>query len=85
MTLFYAKYPFDPNDPRLSNITMKWKRYEYVKYTIVIYSITTSIKIGLLEGNVSVTYFMENFREKIYRYIKHSHLAQWQDLQFRQS
>ena len=33
--LFDAKYLIDPNDPRFSNLTMKWKRYEYVNYTLV--------------------------------------------------
>jgi hypothetical protein len=73
LALFYVKYPIDPNDPQLSNHIVKWKRYEYVDYTHVTDSTTTSRKIDLVEDDISVTYFMELFREKIYRYIKHSH------------
>ena len=30
MTLFHCKYPIDMNDQPLSNITINWKRYEYI-------------------------------------------------------
>ena len=41
--------------------------------------------ITLLDDDISVTYFMEKFRVKIYKYIKHCHIARWKDLQFKQS
>lgn len=30
MTLFHSKYPIDMNDQSLSNITVNWKRCEYI-------------------------------------------------------
>ena len=41
LELFDVKYPIDPNDPRLPNVTMKWKRYGYVQYTPITYSMKT--------------------------------------------
>jgi hypothetical protein len=73
LALFYVKYPIDPNDLELSNRIMKLKRYGYVDYPHVTDSMKTLVKIDLVEDYISVTYFMEVFREKIYRYIKHSH------------
>ena len=73
LALFDVKYPIDPNDPQLSNYIVKWKRYEYVDYTHVTYSTETSRKIELVASDISMTCFMELLREKIYRYIKHSH------------
>ena len=35
LALYDEKYPLDPNDPRLSNFSLNWKRYEYVTYTPV--------------------------------------------------
>ena len=64
---------------------MKWKRYEYVDYTPVTDSTSTSRKINLVESDISLTDFMNLFRDQIYKYIKHSHSARWQDLQFKQS
>ena len=75
MDLFDVKYPIDPNESQLSNHIVKWKRYEYVNYTHVTDSTTTSINIELVEDDISMTSFMESFREKICRYIKHSHIA----------
>ena len=33
LALFHRKFPIDPTHPRLSDITVKWKRYEYVDET----------------------------------------------------
>ena len=65
MDLFYVKYPIDPDYPQLSNHIVKWKRYEYVDYTHVTDSMETSRKIELVEDDISVTCFMESFRETI--------------------
>ena len=51
---------------------MKWTIYGYVQYTPIIDSMKTFKEIDLLEDDIPVTYFMEKFSEKIYRYIKHS-------------
>ena len=77
MEFFDAKYLIDPNDPHLSKHIVKWKRYEYVDYTHVTYSTTTSRNIELVEADIFVTSFMELFREKIYKYIKLSHTIRW--------
>ena len=85
LALFNANYHIDTNDPQLSNRIVKWKRYDYVDYTPIIDSTTTSRKLNLAESDISLTYFMNLFRDQIYKYIKHSHSAQSQDLQFKQS
>lgn len=84
-SLYDVKYPIDPNDLRLSNLSLSWKRYENVTYTLVVNSSTTSKNITLLDDDIPVKYFMENFRVQIYKYIKHCHIARWQDLQFKKS
>ena len=67
------------------NCIVKWKRYEDVDYTPVTDSTSTSRKINLVESDISLIDFMNLFRDQIYKYIKHSHLARWQDLYFKQS
>ena len=85
LALFNANYHIDANDPQISNHIVKWKRYEYVGYTPVIDSTSTSRKINLVEIDISLIDFMNFFRDQIYKYIKHSHSARWQDLQFKKS
>ena len=85
LALFDVKYPIDPNDPQLSNHIVKWKTCEYVDYTHITDSTSKSRKIELVESDISVKTFMDSFKEKIYRYIKHSHTKRWKDLQFKQS
>ena len=85
LALYDAKYPIDPNDPRLSNLSLNSKRYEIVTYTPITDSRTKSKDITLLDDKIPVTSFMETFRVQIYKYIKHCHITQWKDLQFKQS
>ena len=59
LALFDVKYPIDPNDPQFSNCIVKWKRYEYVDYTHVTYSTTTSRNIELVEDYIFETSFYE--------------------------
>ena len=66
MALSNANYHIDANDPQLSNHIMKWKRYDYVDYTHVTDSTTTSRKINLVESDISLTDFMNLFRDQIY-------------------
>jgi len=80
LALFNANYHIDANDPQISNHIVKWKRYEYVDYTPVTDSTSTSRKINLVESDISLTDFMNLFRDQIYKYIKHSHSARWKDL-----
>ena len=82
---FNANYHIDANDPQLSNRIVKWKRYEYFDYTPITDSTETSRKIYLVEIDISLTYFMNLFRDQIYDYIKHSHSARRQELQLKQS
>ena len=83
--LFNANYHIDANGPQISNRIVKWKRYEYVDYTPITNSTTTSRKINLVESDISLKIFMNLFKDQIYKYIKYSHLARWKDLQFKQS
>ena len=80
LALFNANYHIDANDPQFSNHIVKWKRYDYVYYTHVTDSTITSRKINLVESDISLTDFMNLFRDQLYKYIKHSHSARWQDL-----
>jgi hypothetical protein len=34
LSLFHSKYPIDMNDQSFSNITVNWKRYEYINNTL---------------------------------------------------
>ena len=80
LALFNGKYHIDANDPQISNRIVKWKRYEYVDYTPVTDSISTSRKINLVESDISLIDFMNLFRDQIYKYIKQSHSTRWEDL-----
>ena len=85
MELFDAKYPIELNDFQWLNVTVKLRIYEYITYTNIAESMLTSKNINLLEDKSFVTFSMENFREKIYKYINHSHTVKHRDLQFKQS
>ena len=85
LALFNANYHIDANDPQLSNRIMKYKKYDYVDYTHVRDSTTTSRNINLVESDISLTDFINLFRNQIYKYIKHSHSARWHELQFKKS
>ena len=82
LALFHQKYPIDMNDQSLSNIIVDWKRYEYVSYNS---GGASSKRIDLQEDKIVVTEFLKKFEKEIYKYIKHSHRARWQDIQFKQS
>ena len=86
-SLFHHKYPIDINDQSLSNIIVDWKRYEYVTYSHNSTSSSNALlkRIDLQEDKISVTEFLKKFEKEIYKYIKHSHRARWQDLQFKKS
>ena len=60
---------------------VKWKRYEYIHTSI---QGANSVKrIELLEDEIFLIDFLRKFEAEIYKYTKHSHRAQWQDLQFK--
>ena len=85
LSLFHSKYPIDMNDQSFSNITINWKRYEYISNTTLHSSNAISKMIDLKVDKICVIYFLKKFEEEIYKYTKHSHRARWQDLQFKQS
>ena len=87
LALFHHKYPIDINNQSLSNIIVDWKRYEYVTHfhNSTSSSNALSKRIDLQEDQTSVTDFLKKFEFFFYKYIKHSHRARWQDLQFKQS
>ena len=66
----------------MSSIIVDWKRYEYVTYSHNSTSSTNSLskRVYLQEDKISVTVFLKKFEKEIYKYIKHSHRAQWQDM-----
>ena len=51
LTLFHRKFPIDPTHPGLSDITMMWKRYEYVSMNPSSYSSVPYKRVDLLEGD----------------------------------
>ena len=62
---------------------VKRKRYEYIHTSI---QGANSVKrIELREEEIFVIDFLRNFEAEIYKYTKHSHRAQWKDLQFKKS
>jgi hypothetical protein len=85
LSLFHSKYHIDMNDQSFSNITVNWKRYEYISNTAPHSSNAISKMIDLKVDIIYVIVFLKKFEEEIYKYTKHSHRARWQDLQFKQS
>ena len=85
ISLFHSKYPIDMNDQSFSNITINWQRYEYINTTTPLSSNVISKGIDLKVDKICVLEFLKKFEEESYKYIKNSHRAQWQDLQFKQS
>ena len=85
--LFHRKFPIDPTHPRLSNIIVKWKIYEYISMNPSSSSHVPSKRINLLEDDISISisHFMDKFRSHIYNYIKHSHISRWKALEFNHS
>ena len=85
LELFHRKFPIDPTHPGLSDITVKWKRYEYVSMNPSSSSHVPSKRIDLLEDEIPISEFMDKFQSQIYKYIKHSHRSRWKDLEFKHS
>jgi hypothetical protein len=72
------------NDQSFSNITINWKRHEYINNTTPHSSNVISKMIDLIVDKICVIEFLKKFEEEIYKYTKHSHRSRWQDLQFKQ-
>ena len=51
LALFHRNLPIDPTHFGLSDITITWKRYEYVTIDVSSSSSTSSKRINLLEDN----------------------------------
>jgi hypothetical protein len=83
--LFQSKYPIDMNDQSFYNITINWKRYEYINNTTPHSSNVISKRIDLKVDKICVIDVLKKFEEEIYKYTKNSHRARWKDLQFKQS
>jgi hypothetical protein len=81
--LFHSKYPIDMNDQSFSNITVNWKRYEYIINTTPHSSNVISKRIDLKVDKICVIEVLNKFEEEIYKYTKHSHRARWKDIQFK--
>ena len=80
---FENKYYTDINDQSLSNMKVKWKRYEYIHTSI---EGENSVKRIELRGEeFFVIDFLRKFEVEIYKYTKHSNRARWQELQFKKS
>ena len=62
LALFHRNFPIDPTHPGLSDITVKWKRYEYVSMNPSSSSHVPSKRIELLEDEIPISYFMEKFQ-----------------------
>ena len=70
LALFRRKFPINPTHPRLSNIIVKWKIYEYVSMNPSSSSHVPSKRIDLLKDDISISDFMDKFKSQIYKYIK---------------
>ena len=85
LALFHRKFPIDPTHPILSDIIVKWKRYEYVSMNPSSSLHVPSKRIDLLEDEIPISNFMDKFQSHIYKYIEHSHRYRWQALEFKHS
>jgi hypothetical protein len=75
ISLFHSKCPIDMNDQSFSNITVNWKRYEYISSMNPHCSNVISQRIDLKVDKICVIDVLKNFEEEIYKYTKHSHRA----------
>jgi hypothetical protein len=73
------------NDQSFSNITINWKRYEYINNMTLHSSNVISKRIDWKVDKICVIDFLKKFEEEIYKYTKHSHRDRCKDLQFKQS
>ena len=62
LALFHRKFPIDPTHPGFLDITVKWKRYEYVSMNPSSSSHVPSNRIDLLEDYIPILDFMEKFQ-----------------------
>ena len=85
LALFHRNFLIGPTHPGLSDIIVKWKRYEYVSMIPSSSSHVPSKRIDLLEDDILISDFMDKFQSQIYKYIKHSHRSRWQALEFKHS
>ena len=67
------------------DIKVKWKRYEYINTWISSSNTTSAKRIDLQEEEFFAINFLKTVEAEIYKYTKHSHKVQWQDLQFKKS
>ena len=72
LALFHRKFPIDPTHFGLSDITVKWKRYEYVSMNPSCSSHVPSKRVEFLEDEIPISHFMDKFQTHTYKYIKHS-------------
>ena len=61
LEFFHRKFSIDPTHLGLSDITIKWKRYEYVSMNPSYSSHVPSKRIELLEDDIPISYIMDNF------------------------
>jgi hypothetical protein len=83
--LFHSNCPIDMNDQSFSNITVNWKRYEYINNMAPHSSNVISKRIDLKVDKICVVDFLKKFEEEIYKYTKNSHRPRWKYLQLKQS
>jgi hypothetical protein len=62
MTLLYMYFSIDPTHPGLLDITVIWKRYEYVTMNPFSSSSVSLKIIELLEDNIPILEFMGKFQ-----------------------
>ena len=62
LEFFHRKFPIDPTHPGLVDITVKWKRYEYVSMNPSSFSHVPSKRIDLLEDEIPISDFMDKFQ-----------------------
>ena len=62
LALFHKKFPIDPTHPGLSDITVKWKRHEYVSMNPSSSSHVPFKRIDLLEDDIPISNFMDKFQ-----------------------
>ena len=85
LALFHRNFHVDLTQSGLSDITVTWKRYEYITNTASSSSTVSSKRIDLVDDEIPCSEFMEKFQNQIYKYIKHSHRSRWQASRFKQS
>ena len=65
LALFHRKFPIDPTHPILSDIIVKWKRYDYVSMNPSSSSHVPYKRIDMLEDNIHILDFIEKFQSHI--------------------